>query len=184
MYIELIASVSSELLFLSMQQVSTQKYSSPSNAACFAQNCIFLSNQPCSRSCSYPCPSSVLIVDLVFSPGMREYCVSRYFVTGRFAKDDLAVGFAMQEAYQRHIGGSQAISWQLRLVLVDIGANTANLASRHRADFAFVVVSAHKAVSWHDSARHMHGGRRQNGKDVRFYCNLQDRKLDKAVRCC
>ena len=56
MYIELIASVSSELLFLSMQQVSTQKYSSPSTAACFAQNCIFL----------HPALFTILLLSLPF----------------------------------------------------------------------------------------------------------------------
>jgi hypothetical protein len=40
----------------------------------------------------------VLIDDLLFSPGMREYCVGRDIVARRFAKDDLAVGFALQEA--------------------------------------------------------------------------------------
>ena len=60
----------------------------------------------------------VLIGDLLFSPGMREYCVGRDIAAGRFAKDDLAVGFALQEAYKTHAGGSRAISWQARLVLL------------------------------------------------------------------
>jgi hypothetical protein len=46
-----------------------------------------------------------LIDDLLFSLGIREYCVGRDFAAGRFAKDDLAVGFALQEAYKRHAGG-------------------------------------------------------------------------------
>jgi hypothetical protein len=44
----------------------------------------------------------ILEDDLLFSPRMREYCVGRDIATGRFAKDDLAVGFALQEAYKRH----------------------------------------------------------------------------------
>jgi hypothetical protein len=38
-----------------------------------------------------PCPFQVLIEDLLFSPGMREYCVGRDFAANRFAKDDLTV---------------------------------------------------------------------------------------------
>jgi hypothetical protein len=41
----------------------------------------------------------VSIDDLLFSPGMREYCVGRDFAAGRFMKDDLAVRFALQEVY-------------------------------------------------------------------------------------
>ncbi|PMD67463.1 uncharacterized protein K444DRAFT_606402 [Hyaloscypha bicolor E] len=58
----------------------------------------------------------VLINDLLFFPGMREYCVSRGFAADEFAKDNLAVRFALQEAYTRYGGGSRAISWQERLV--------------------------------------------------------------------
>ena len=49
---------------------------------------------------------------------MREYCVGRDIAAGRLVKDDLAVGFALQEAYKRHAGGSRAISWQVRLELL------------------------------------------------------------------
>jgi hypothetical protein len=44
----------------------------------------------------------ILKDDLLFSPRIREYCVGRDIAAGRFAKDDLAVGFALQEAYKRH----------------------------------------------------------------------------------
>ena len=69
----------------------------------------------------------VLIDDLLFSPDIREYCVGKDFTNGRFAKDDLAIGFALREAYKRHAGGSRAISWQARLVSLtrQIGASTA-----------------------------------------------------------
>ena len=52
----------------------------------------------------------ILKNDLLFSPGIREYCVGRDIAAGRFAKDDLAVGFTLQEAYERHAGGSRAIT--------------------------------------------------------------------------
>ena len=60
----------------------------------------------------------VLRDDLLFSPGIREYCVGRDFAAGKFAKDDLAVGFALQEAYKTYARGSRAILWQARLVLL------------------------------------------------------------------
>jgi hypothetical protein len=44
----------------------------------------------------------ILKDDLLFSLGMREYCVGRDIATGRLVKNDLTVGLALQEAYQRH----------------------------------------------------------------------------------
>ena len=41
---------------------------------------------------------------------MKKYYVNRRFTTNRFAKDDLAVGFTLQEAYKRHNRRSKAIS--------------------------------------------------------------------------
>ena len=51
----------------------------------------------------------VLIDDLFFSLGMRKYCLGRDLAAGRFAKDDLAIGFVLQEAHKRYVGGSRAI---------------------------------------------------------------------------
>jgi hypothetical protein len=81
--------------------MSTQKYPSPSAAACFAQNYFFL--HPLAHSLAdIHANFDILKDDLLFSPYIREYCVGRDIATGRFAKDDLAVGFALQEAYKRH----------------------------------------------------------------------------------
>jgi hypothetical protein len=44
----------------------------------------------------------ILKNDLLFSPGMREYCVGRDIADSRFAKDDLAVVCTLQEAYKRY----------------------------------------------------------------------------------
>ena len=44
----------------------------------------------------------VLKEDLLLLPGMREYRVGRDIAAGRFAEDNLAVGFALQEAYESH----------------------------------------------------------------------------------
>jgi hypothetical protein len=52
----------------------------------------------------------ILKNDLLFSPGMREYCVGRDIAASRFAKDDLAIRFALQEAYERHARGLRPIS--------------------------------------------------------------------------
>ena len=43
-----------------------------------------------------------ILKDDLLSPGMREYCVGRDIATCSLAKDDLAVEFALQEAYKRH----------------------------------------------------------------------------------
>jgi hypothetical protein len=48
----------------------------------------------------------VLVDNLLFSLGMREYYIGRDFTTGRFAKDDLAVRFALQEVYKGYTRGS------------------------------------------------------------------------------
>jgi hypothetical protein len=37
----------------------------------------------------------ILKTDLLFSPDMRKYCVRRDITAGGFAKDDLAVDFAV-----------------------------------------------------------------------------------------
>lgn len=44
----------------------------------------------------------VMIINFLLFPCVREYCVGRYRVAGGFAKDDGAVRFALQEAYQGH----------------------------------------------------------------------------------
>jgi hypothetical protein len=70
----------------------------------------------------------ILKNDLLLSPGMREYCISRDIAIGRFMKDDLAVGFMLQKAYKRHtlaMSTSAMFSiatapsaWAMKLVLV------------------------------------------------------------------
>jgi len=54
-------------------------------------------------SLTYVCTNLNILKDnLVFSLGIREYCISRDIAAGRFAKGDLAVKFALQEAYKRY----------------------------------------------------------------------------------
>ena len=51
----------------------------------------------------------ILKANFLLSLGVRKYCVGRDIATSRFAKDDLAIGFLLQEAYKSYGGGSRAI---------------------------------------------------------------------------
>ncbi len=63
-------------------------------------------------SLALPCASlCVLKANFLLSPGVRKYCVGRDIAASRFAKDDLAIRFPLQEPYESH-GGSRAISGQ------------------------------------------------------------------------
>lgn len=46
--------------------------------------------------------SLVMIINLLLFSCVRDYCVGRYKVAGRLAKDSGAVRFALQEAHQGH----------------------------------------------------------------------------------
>lgn len=44
----------------------------------------------------------ILKGDLVFPPGIRDYCVGKDIAASKFAKYNLAVGFPLQKAYRSH----------------------------------------------------------------------------------
>ena len=54
-------------------------------------------------SLALPCAGfCVLKANFLLSPGVRKYCVGRDIAASRFAEDDLAIGFPLQEAYESH----------------------------------------------------------------------------------
>src|SRR3954453_16001444 len=92
---ELMASESSTAFFLSMQQVSTQKYRSPSAAACLAQMYLAVASLALARAGFY-----ILEGDLfaIRTPSVRKYCVGGDVAANEFAQDRLAIGLSFQES--------------------------------------------------------------------------------------